>query len=70
MEISYKLADMMILQRLRSLMGNKLQYMISGSAPISQWLLEQFHGMGFLILEAYGISENIIPIAAVAAMRR
>ena len=37
--------------------------MISGSAPISQWLLEQFHGMGFLILEAYGISENIIPIA-------
>jgi long-chain acyl-CoA synthetase len=27
------------------------------------WLLERFHGMGLPVLEAYGLSENIIPVA-------
>jgi long-chain acyl-CoA synthetase len=38
--------------------------MVSGSAPMPRWLLERFHGLGWLVLEAYGISENVIPVAA------
>lgn len=55
--------DALILRRLRSVLGGEIEFMISGSAPIAPWLLEQFEGMGLLTLEAYGLSENILPIA-------
>lgn len=61
--IAYKIADAFILKRLRSLMGTNLKHMVSGSAPMPRWLLEWYHALGIVILEAYGISENIIPIA-------
>ena len=38
--------------------------MVSGSAPIQIKLLKRFDAMGLLILESYGLSENIVPIAA------
>ncbi len=59
----HRLLDPMVLKRFRGAMGSNLQFMISGSAPMPLWLLERFHGMGLLILEAYGISENIVPMA-------
>ena len=37
--------------------------MVSGSAPFPPWLLARFHAMGLLVLEAYGLSENVVPIA-------
>jgi long-chain acyl-CoA synthetase len=55
--------DGLILSRLRAVLGGSIQFMISGSAPMPLWLLEKFHAMGLLILEAYGISENIVPVA-------
>jgi len=48
----------------KQLFGSNLKYVISGSAPMPTWLLEWFHASGILVLEAYGISENIIPIAS------
>ncbi|MEM7468548.1 MAG: AMP-binding protein [Pseudomonadota bacterium] len=57
------LADRLVLSRLRQVMGGEIKFLVSGSAPISMWLLERFHGMGMLILEAYGLSENVTPIA-------
>jgi len=62
--IAHSALDPLVFKRLRQIMGNNLKYMISGSAPMPRWLLERFHAMGILILEAYGISENIIPVAA------
>lgn len=59
----YKLADWLVLRKLREVMGGEIKFLVSGSAPISHWLLERFHGMGLLILEAYGLSENVTPIA-------
>ena len=61
--LQYKLADRLVLRRLRALMGSRLQYMISGSAPIPKWILEYFQSFGWLLLEAYGLSENMLPIA-------
>jgi len=57
------LMDSSFLKRIRDVMGKNLKYMISGSAPMPAWLLESFHAMGLLVLEADGISENIVPIA-------
>jgi long-chain acyl-CoA synthetase len=54
-------ADRLVLRRLRGILGQDLRYVISGSAPMPRWLLEWFHSIGILILEAYGISENIVP---------
>jgi long-chain acyl-CoA synthetase len=57
------IADRLILRRLRRAFGSNLRYLISGSAPMPLWLLDWFEGIGLPILEAYGVSENIIPVA-------
>ncbi|WP_301100451.1 AarF/UbiB family protein [Propionivibrio sp.] len=59
-----KIVDTVVLRRFRQAMGGEIKFMISGSAPLSLHLLEFFHGLGLLILEAYGTSENVIPIAS------
>ena len=53
-----------VLKRLRRIMGVNLKYIVSGSAPCPMWLLDTFAAIGIPILEAYGQSENIVPIAA------
>lgn len=61
--LQWLLADRLILRKLRGILGGNLQFMISGSAPMPVWLLERFHAIGLPVLEAYGLSENIIPVS-------
>lgn len=61
--LAHTLAERFVLRRLRSMMGPDLQFMVSGSAPMPTWLLDKLHGLGWLVLEAYGISECVVPIA-------
>lgn len=63
LRMAYAMADYLVLRRLRAISGPDLQFMISGSAPMPPWLLEKLHGLGWLVLEAYGVSECIVPIA-------
>ena len=56
-------SDLLILRKVRSVMGTRLRCMVTGSAPIPTNLLEEFHGLGWLVLEAYGLSENVLPMA-------
>jgi long-chain acyl-CoA synthetase len=58
-----QIADRLVLRRLRRTFGSNLRYLVSGSAPMPLWLLDWFEGLGLPILEAYGVSENIIPVA-------
>jgi long-chain acyl-CoA synthetase len=58
------LADKVVFQKIRGLFGKNILFAISGSAPMRKVVLEFFHMIDILILEAYGTSENIIPIAA------
>ncbi len=62
-QIAHWLAERLVLRRLRAIMGGEIRFMVSGSAPFPRWLLERFHGLGLLVLEAYGLSENVVPIA-------
>ncbi len=57
------MANRLILRKIRSLMGTNLRYLVSGSAPAGPKLIKTYQRMGWQILETYGISENIIPIA-------
>ena len=63
LKLQLALAERLVLTKLRSILGGNLRFMISGSAPMPAWLLERFHAIGLPILEAYGLSENIIPVA-------
>lgn len=59
----WAIADRAVLRRIRAVMGDRLQCMVTGSAPIPVYLLEEFHALGWLVLEAYGMSENVMPMA-------
>jgi long-chain acyl-CoA synthetase len=59
----YFVADKLILKRLRAIFGRRLRYFVSGSAPMPLWLLDWFDALGLPVIEGYGVSENLIPIA-------
>ncbi len=56
-------ANRLILSKVRSVMGTRLHCMVTGSAPTPRILLEEFHALGWLVLEAYGLTENVAPMA-------
>lgn len=64
LRMAHKLADAFVLRRVRAAFGGELRYLVSGSAAMPPWLLERLHGAGLLVLEAYGLSECIVPVAA------
>ncbi|MBZ8138328.1 long-chain fatty acid--CoA ligase [Rubrivivax gelatinosus] len=63
LRLLHGLADRWVLRQIRSVMGHRLRLMVTGSAPIGAQSLHEFHALGWLVLEAYGLSENIVPIA-------
>ena len=62
-QLRFALADWLVLRRLRAAFGTRLRSFVSGSAPMPLWLLEWFGAIGLPVFEAYGMSENIVPIA-------
>lgn len=54
--------DRLIFARIREVLGGEILFALSGSAALRLEVLEFFHSLGILILEAYGTSENIVPI--------
>ncbi len=59
----HRIAEALVLKKMRCFMGNHLKYFISGSAPLSYELIKKCFAFGWSIHEAYGISENIVPMA-------
>ncbi len=62
-KIPNQIADFLFFKKIRQLLGGNVHYFISGSAPMSLGLLVRFRAMGWLILESYGVSENIVPMS-------
>ena len=63
LDLQYRIADALVLRRIRAAFGGELMCLVSGSAPMPLWLLERLHGIGLLVLEAYGLSECIVPVS-------
>jgi len=63
LQLAWNVADRAVLRRVRAVMGSRLRCMVTGSAPTPRQLLEEFHALGWLVLEAYGLSENVLPMA-------
>jgi long-chain acyl-CoA synthetase len=54
----HALAERLVFSRVRGLFGGRLQFFISGSAPLSKDIAEVFDAMGVVILEGYGLTES------------
>ncbi|GAA4123339.1 AMP-dependent synthetase/ligase [Knoellia locipacati] len=54
--------DKLVYGKLRDAMGGKVQYAVSGGAPLGTRLGHFFRGIGVTILEGYGLTETTAPI--------
>ncbi len=61
LRLRFRLFDRLVYSKLRDAMGGRVQYAISGSAPLSPRLSHFFRSIGVLILEGYGLTETTAP---------
>jgi long-chain acyl-CoA synthetase len=57
-DLQYRLADRLVLSKVRQVFGPELQAGLVGAAPIAPELLEFFDACGVLVLEGYGLTET------------
>jgi long-chain acyl-CoA synthetase len=60
----YELMDRRVLSKVRDLFGGKLEYALTGAAPVQKEMLEFFDACGVLILEGYGSTETSAVVSA------
>jgi long-chain acyl-CoA synthetase len=56
--VRHALFDRLVYARLRAAVGGKVQYAISGGAPLGERLGHFFRGAGLTVLEGYGLTET------------
>ena len=64
LEARHKLADKLVLSKVREGLGGRLRYAISGGAELPMHVNEFFHSLGLNIMEGYGLTETS-PVIAV-----
>ncbi len=57
-KLEYRLADRLVLAKVRTIFGRGLQVALVGAAPIAPELLRFFDACGVVVLEGYGLTES------------
>jgi long-chain acyl-CoA synthetase len=57
LKLRFRLADRLVLSKIRGAFGGRVKYFVSGAAPIDPEILEFFHACGMTVLEAFGQTE-------------
>jgi long-chain acyl-CoA synthetase len=58
----HRIADALVLRRLRGALGGNTQWAISGGAPLGERLGHFFRSVGVTVLEGYGLTETTAPV--------
>nr|WP_245637429.1 AMP-dependent synthetase/ligase [Actinomyces vulturis] len=58
----HAMADKLVYSKLRSLMGGKTKFVISGGGPLGERLGHFYRGCGMTFLEGYGLTETAAPV--------
>ncbi|MFE4176348.1 AMP-dependent synthetase/ligase [Streptomyces sp. NPDC056909] len=58
LRIRHKLFDRLVYRKLRAVLGGHGEYAISGGAPLGERLGHFYRGIGFTVLEGYGLTES------------
>lgn len=61
--LKFKLFDKLVFSKLRSRLGGRVSYAVSGSAPLSTYLGHFYRALGIKILEGYGLTETTAPLS-------
>lgn len=59
----HRLASSLVLSKIVDLVGGNADFVISGGAPLSEWLSHFYRGAGLPVLEGYGLTETTGPIS-------
>ena len=54
----YKLADRLVLSKIRDRFGGRMRFFISGSAALDREIAQWFDAVGVIVLEGYGLTET------------
>jgi long-chain acyl-CoA synthetase len=61
LRLQHRLADRLVLSRLRDTLGGEVRYAVSGGAPLGDRLGHFYRGLGLTVLEGYGLTETTAP---------
>ena len=61
LKVRHAVFDKLVYGKLREAMGGRVQYAVSGGAPLGTRLGHFFRGIGVTILEGYGLTETTAP---------
>ena len=61
LRLQHAVFDRLVYGKLRAAMGGRIQYAVSGGAPLGARLGHFFRGIGITILEGYGLTETSAP---------
>ena len=61
LRVQHAVFDRLVYGKLRAAMGGRIQYAVSGGAPLGARLGHFFRGIGITILEGYGLTETSAP---------
>jgi long-chain acyl-CoA synthetase len=64
LQLEHRVADALVLHKIRAAFGGKLRYAISGGGPLPREIGEFFHAIGLTIFEGYGLTESSPVITA------
>lgn len=59
---THRVADALVLRRIRKILGPNLHTIICGGAPLAPDLANFYRGIGIVLLQGYGLSETTGPI--------
>ncbi|WP_024288049.1 long-chain fatty acid--CoA ligase [Cellulomonas sp. KRMCY2] len=61
LRLQHKVADILVLHKIRHALGGDAQWAISGGAPLGERLGHFYRGLGLKVLEGYGLTETTAP---------